>query len=163
MAIGVVGRWRGCSQFRFETSLVDGAKHACVNVTASWWFRTCWTGPVRSRHVWHWRLSLSLIYQHSNTGSLIFDSIWPIFVAAFKLRMESYRIHMESDSDSTFYHILTRIRIQIRMLSNTMQNGYLEFRYGFGYLLNLEYSYICLFCSLLTYFEGIAKSLYNKD
>jgi hypothetical protein len=34
--------------------------------------------------------------------------------------METDRIRMESDSDITFYHIFTRIRIQIRMLSNTM-------------------------------------------
>jgi len=70
---------------------------------------------------------------------------------------------MESDSDSTFYHILTQIRIRIQMLSDTMQNGCLEFEYGFGYLLDLKYSYIRLFYSLQPYFEGIAKSLYNKD
>ena len=62
--------------------------------------------------------------------------------------MESDRIRMESDPDDTFYHILTRIRIQIRMLSDTMQNGCLEFGYGFGYLLDLEHSYIRLFYSL---------------
>ena len=64
------------------------------------------------------------------------------------VRMESDRIRMKSDSDSTFYHILTRIRIQIQMLSDTMQNGCLEFGYGFGYLLDLEHSYIRLFYSL---------------
>ena len=58
------------------------------------------------------------------------------------LKMESDRIRMESDPDNIFYHILTRIRIQIRMLSDTMQNKCLEFGYGFGYLLDLEYSYI---------------------
>ena len=62
--------------------------------------------------------------------------------------MESDRIPIESDSDSIFYYILTRIRIQIRMLSDTIQNGYLEFGYGFGYLLDLEHSYIRLFYSL---------------
>ena len=37
------------------------------------------------------------------------------------LRMETDRIHMESDSDSTFYYILNRIqiRIQIWILSDT--------------------------------------------
>ena len=55
--------------------------------------------------------------------------------------MESDRIRMESDPDSTFYYILTQIRIQIRMSSDTLQNG-LEFGYGFGYLLDLEYSFI---------------------
>ena len=70
------------------------------------------------------------------------------FDAGQGLRMESDRIRMESDSDSTFYHILTRIRIQIRMLSDTMQNGCLEFEYGFGYLLDLEHSFIHLFYSL---------------
>ena len=66
----------------------------------------------------------------------------------FKIRMESDRIRMESDPDSIFYHILTRIRIRIRMLSDTMQNGCLEFGYEFGYLLDLEHSYIRLFYSL---------------
>ena len=39
------------------------------------------------------------------------------------LRMEMDRIRMESDLDSTFYHILNRIRIQIRIFSdmNTKQ------------------------------------------
>jgi len=77
--------------------------------------------------------------------------------------MESDRIRMKSDSDSTFYHILTRIWIRIRMLLDTMQNGCLEFEYGFKYLLDLKHSYIRLFYSLQPYFEGIAKSLYNKD
>ena len=54
---------------------------------------------------------------------------------------------MESDSDIIFYHILTRIRIH--MLSDTMQNGCIEFEYEFGYLLDLEHSYtIRLFYSL---------------
>ena len=50
---------------------------------------------------------------------------------------------MELDPDSIFYYILTRIRIQIRMLSDTMQNECLKF----GYLLDLEHSYIRLFYS----------------
>jgi hypothetical protein len=33
--------------------------------------------------------------------------------------VETDWIHMESDSDNTFYHIFTRIRIRIRMFSNT--------------------------------------------
>jgi len=33
--------------------------------------------------------------------------------------METDRIRMESNSDSTFYHILTRIQIRIRMFLNT--------------------------------------------
>ena len=55
------------------------------------------------------------------------------FPAILSYRMESNRIRMESDLDSIFYHILTRIRI--RILSDTMQNGCLEFEYGLGYLL----------------------------
>jgi hypothetical protein len=38
-----------------------------------------------------------------------------------RLGKETDRIRMESDSDSTFYHIFTRIRIQIRMFSNTIK------------------------------------------
>jgi hypothetical protein len=34
-------------------------------------------------------------------------------------RMEADRIYMELDSDSTFYYILTRIPIRIRIFSNT--------------------------------------------
>ena len=71
-----------------------------------------------------------------------------IFICFIHYKHESDRIRMESDSDSTFYHILTRMRIHIRMLSDTMQNGCLEFRYRFGYLLDLEHSYIRLFYSL---------------
>ena len=76
-------------------------------------------------------------------------------------RMESDRIRMESDSDITFYHILTRIRIRIRMLSDTMQNGCLEF----GYLLDLEHSYIVCFI----HYKHISKvslshyTIRNKD
>jgi hypothetical protein len=34
------------------------------------------------------------------------------------VRMETDRIRIESDLDSTFYHILTRLRIRIRIFSN---------------------------------------------
>ena len=91
------------------------------------------------------------------------STLFPLPPMFLRLRMESNRIRMESDPNSTFYHILTRIRIRIRMLSDTLQNRCLEFEYGFGYLLDLKYSYIHLFYSLQPYFEGIAKSLYNKD
>ena len=53
------------------------------------------------------------------------------------------RIRMESNTDSTMYHILIWIRIQIRILR--MQNECLEFKYAFGYLLILTINiYICL-------------------
>ena len=63
-----------------------------------------------------------------------------------RVRMESDRIRMESDLDSTFYHILTQIWIRIRMLSDTMQNGCIEFGYGFGlYLIWNIVIFVCLF------------------
>jgi hypothetical protein len=34
------------------------------------------------------------------------------------LMMEANQIRVESDSDSTFYHILTRIQIQVRIFLN---------------------------------------------
>jgi hypothetical protein len=46
---------------------------------------------------------------------LTFDPI----KSGLSLRMETDQIHMELDSDNTFYHIFTQIRIQIRMFSNT--------------------------------------------
>ena len=62
---------------------------------------------------------------------------------------------MESHPDITFYHILTQIRIRIRILLDTMQNGCLEFGYGFGYLLDLEHSYI----RLCIHYKHISKVL----
>ena len=76
------------------------------------------------------------------------STMFPLPPMFLRLRMESDRIRMESDPNSTFYHILTRIRIRIRMLSDTMQNWCLEFGYGFGYLLDLEHSYIHLFYTI---------------
>ena len=39
--------------------------------------------------------------------------------ASKELKMETDRIRMESDSNSTFYHILNRIRIRIWIFSDT--------------------------------------------
>jgi hypothetical protein len=64
-----------------------------------------------------------------------------IYIVIWQLvGMETDRIHMKSDSDITFYHIFTRIRI--RMFSNTNTNTNAKqisrIRYTFGYLLDLE-------------------------
>ena len=49
--------------------------------------------------------------------SRIPTALW--FLEQAQLRMETDRIRMESDSNSTFYHILNRIRIRIRIFSDT--------------------------------------------
>jgi hypothetical protein len=51
---------------------------------------------------------------------------------------ETDRIRKESGSDSTFYHIFTRIRIQIRMFSNTNIKRMSRIRIHIRYLLNLK-------------------------
>jgi hypothetical protein len=50
--------------------------------------------------------------------------------------METDRICMESDSDNTFYHIFTQIRMRISRIR--IQNECLEFGNPFKYLIDLE-------------------------
>jgi hypothetical protein len=76
--------------------------------------------------------------------------------------METDRIRMESDSNSTFYHIFTPIQIQIRCSRIRIQ---IEYQYkldvSFGYLLDLEHN-IYQF-SLLKIYIKIKVLVHNID
>jgi hypothetical protein len=52
--------------------------------------------------------------------------------------METDRIRMESDSDTTFYHILLKYEYEFECFRIRIQNGCLKFGYTFGYLLDLK-------------------------
>jgi hypothetical protein len=58
--------------------------------------------------------------QGTSPGSVLVNSQpTTSFLSHGCLGVETGRIHVESDSNNTFYHIFTRIRIQIRIFSNT--------------------------------------------
>jgi hypothetical protein len=48
---------------------------------------------------------------------------------------------MDTNLDVTIYHILFRIQMRIRILSNPNTNGYFEFGFAFEYLLDLYNEY----------------------
>jgi hypothetical protein len=58
--------------------------------------------------------------QGTSPGSVLVNSQpTTSFLSHGCLGVETGRIHVESDSNNTFYHIFTRIQIQIRIFSNT--------------------------------------------
>jgi hypothetical protein len=79
-------------------------------------------------YVWSWicitdrpcSLHLSIhAFHHGSKNCYSYSEKHKVYFQFQILRMETDHIRMKSDSDNTFYHLFTRIRIQIQMFSNT--------------------------------------------